>query len=79
MSGRRTVLNTIARVTQAEPELLTHFEAAKALIAKGVAMSPELVTTLKGLHPEGVSETEIDALVARLTVRAGLRVVGGGL
>lgn len=34
------------------------------------------MTTLKGLYPEGVPETEIDALVARLTVRAGLRVVG---
>ena len=76
---RGTELDTTTRVAQAAPELLTHFEAAKALIAKGVAMSPELVTTLKGLHPEGVPETEIDALVARLTVRAGLRVVGGGL
>ena len=75
---RGTGLDTTTRVAQAAPALLTHFEAAKALIAKGVAMSPELVTTLKGLHPEGVSETEIDALVARLTVRAGLRVVGGG-
>ena len=76
---RGTGLDTTTRVAQAAPALLTHFEAAKALIAKGVAMSPELVTTLKGLHPEGVPETEIDALVARLTVRAGLRVVGGGL
>lgn len=76
---RGTELDTTTRVAQAAPELLTHFEAAKALIAKGVAMSPELVITLKGLHPEGVPETEIDALVARLTVRAGLRVVGGGL
>ena len=63
---------------QAAPALLTHFEAAKALVAKGVAMSPELVGTLKSLHSEGVPETELDALVARLTVRAGLRVVGGG-
>ena len=56
---------------------LTHFEAAKALVAKGVAMSPELLATLKNLHPDGVPETEIDALAARLMVRAGLRVVGG--
>ena len=27
---------------------------------------------------EELPETELDALVARLTVRAGLRVVGGG-
>ena len=75
---RGTALDTATRVAQAAAEPLKHFEAAKALVARGVAMSPELVTTLKGLHPEGVSETEIDALVARLTVRAGLRVVGGG-
>lgn len=75
---RGTDLGATTRVAQAEPELLTHFEAAKALAAKGVAMSPELVGTLKNLHPGGVPETELDALVARLTVRAGLRVVGGG-
>ncbi|GKS97009.1 transposase [Acidovorax sp. SUPP2825] len=74
---RGTELETATRVAQAEPELLTHFEAAKALVSKGVAMSPELVGTLKSLHPEGVPEAELDALVARLTVRAGLRVVGG--
>lgn len=75
---RGTELATGVSVPQAEPELLTHFEAAKALVAKGVAMSPELLGTLKGLHPEGVPATELDALVTRLTVRAGLRVVGGG-
>lgn len=74
---RGTELVTNTRVAQAEPEQLTHFEAAKALVCKGVAMSPELVGTLKSLHPEGVPETELDALAARLTVRAGLRVVGG--
>lgn len=36
------------------------------------------VSTLKSLHPDGVAETELDALVARLTVRSGLRVVAGG-
>lgn len=48
-------------------------------MAKGVAMSPELLATLKNLHPDGVPETEIDALAARLMVRAGLRVVGGAV
>lgn len=76
---RGTALDTATRVAAAESALLTHFEAAKALVTKGVAMSPELVGTLKSLHPAGVPETELDALVARLTVRAGLRVVGGGL
>lgn len=74
---RGTELQAGTRVAQAEPELLTHFEAAKALAAKGVAMTPELVGSLKGLHPEGVPVAELDALAARLTVRAGLRVVGG--
>jgi len=74
---RGTALQAGARVAQAAPELLTHFEATKALVGKGVVMSPELVATLKGLHPEGVPVTELDALAARLTVRAGLRVVGG--
>lgn len=57
--------------------VLTHFEAAKALAARGVPMSPELVGSLKSLHPDGVPEAELGALEARLTVRASLRVVGG--
>ena len=75
---RGTALETGARVAQAEPVLLTHFEAAKALVKRGVAMSPELVATLRGLHPGGVPEDALDALAARLTVRAALRVIGGG-
>lgn len=75
---RGTELETSTRVAQAAPVLLTHFEASKSLIARGVAMSPELVGTLKALHPDGVPEDQIDALTARLTVRSGLRVVAGG-
>lgn len=57
---------------------LSYFEAARELVKEGVAMSPELLATLKSLHPEGgVPEDQIKALAARLTVRAGLRVVGG--
>jgi transposase InsO family protein len=74
---RGTELQTGASVAQAAPELLTHFEAAKALAARGVPMSPELVGSLKSLHPDGVPEAELGALEARLTVRASLRVVGG--
>ena len=65
-------------MAQVAPELFTHFEAAKALAARGLVMNPELLATLKSLHPEGVPVDQIDALQARLTVRAGLRVVGGG-
>ncbi len=75
---RGTELGATTRVAQAAPELLTHFEMARALVAKGVAMSPELLATLKSLHPQGVPEDQTDALVARLTVRSGLRVVAGG-
>ncbi|MBE2242458.1 MAG: DDE-type integrase/transposase/recombinase [Burkholderiaceae bacterium] len=63
---------------QAAVRVLPHFEAAQALVARGVAMSGELLATLKSLHPDGVPEAELDDLQRRLTVRAGLRVVGGG-
>ena len=64
--------------TAAPVRVLTQFEAAEALGAMGVAMSRELVASLKALHPDGVPEDQIDALRDRLTVRAGLRVVAGG-
>ena len=57
---------------------LTQFEAAQALVKRGVTMSAELVTTLKTLHADGVPEDALDALHARLAVRAGLRIVNGG-
>lgn len=75
---RGTELEPATRVAQAAPELLTHFEAAKALAARGVQMSPELVATIKHLHPEGVPDDQVEALEARLKVRTGLRVVAGG-
>ena len=64
--------------TTAPARVLTQFEAAKALGAMGVAMSRELVASLKALHPDGVPEDQLEALRDRLTVRAGLRVVAGG-
>lgn len=75
---RGTELDTATRVARAEPELLSHFAAVQKLVSGGLAMSPELLATLKNLHPEGVPEAELPALVARLSVRAGLRVVNGG-
>lgn len=63
---------------QAAAKVLTHFEAARALVDLGVAMSPELIGTLKSLHTDGVPEDQLESLAARLTVRAGLRVVAGG-
>lgn len=75
--GEAMALLATSVSTPAPVRQLTHFEAARALAQLGVAMSAELVATLKSLHPEGVPETELPALQARLTVRAGLRVVGG--
>jgi hypothetical protein len=57
--------------------LLSHFEAARALAATGMTMTPELVSTLKRLHPDGVPEADLPELQARLSVRSGLRLVGG--
>lgn len=75
---RGTELESTTRVAQSAPELLTHFEVAKALVARGMQMSPELVATIKHLHPEGVPDDQVVALEARLKVRTGLRVVAGG-
>lgn len=75
--GEAMALQASTASTPAPVRLLTHFEAARALAQLGVAMSAELVATLKSLHPEGVPEDQLNALQARLTVRAGLRVVGG--
>lgn len=60
--------------------LLTQFEAAKALVARGMTLNADLVATLKSVcSADGVPEDELDALYARLTVRSGLRVVNGGV
>ena len=66
-----------APAAAAEPRLLTHFEAARELKDLGVAMNEERVSQLRAWHPEGVPEDQLDTLQHRLTVRAGLRVVGG--
>lgn len=76
--GAATVLSTTTASTPAAVRELNHFEAARALVGLGVAMSPELLATLKTLHPAGVPEDQLPELAARLTVRAGLRVVNGG-
>lgn len=74
---RGTGLQVGASLAQAAPEVLTHFEAAKALVAGGLVMTAELLATLKTLHPDGVPEDQLEALHDRLTVRSSLRVVGG--
>ena len=58
--------------------VLNWFEATRALKERGVAMNKERVSQLRAWYPDGVPENELDNLQHRLTVRAGLRVVGGG-
>ena len=65
------------RAAEQVHRLLTHFEAARELKALGVDMNSERVTQLRAWHPEGVPEDQLATLQHRLTVRAGLRVVGG--
>lgn len=80
MPRRGTDLPAVASVQpiEAPPAILTRFEAAAELARRGVAMSPERNAQVRAWYPDGVPETELDDLVRRLTVRAGLRVVAGG-
>lgn len=58
--------------------VLTLFEVARELNAKGVAMTAEKNAQVRGWYPDGVPEDQIEDLQARLSVRAGLRMVAGG-
>lgn len=73
---RRGTALEVATRTQAQAQVLSLFEAAAALARRGVAMDPDKNRLVAQLYPEGVPETELDNLQARLTVRQGLRVVG---
>lgn len=61
-----------------EPVVLTHFQAASELVRRGLQMTPERNAQVASWYPQGVPEAELDELQRRLTVRATLRVVGGG-
>jgi len=75
---RRGTQLAVTTATQPAPTaVLTHFEAAAEMVRLGVAMDPEKNRQIATLYPDGVPEADIDNLVQRLTVRAGLRVVGG--
>ncbi len=76
--GAELATMVTTRSTPLPVRTLTQFEAAQALVAMGVTMNAELVSTLRSLHPDGVPENELESLQARLTVRTGLRVVAGG-
>lgn len=58
--------------------VLTIFEVCAWLATNGVAMSREKNAQVCAWHPEGVPEDQMKALAAKLSVRAGLRVISGG-
>ncbi|QDL55317.1 transposase family protein [Rhodoferax aquaticus] len=72
------LVSTTSTSSMVVARVLSQFEAAQALVVRGVAMSPELIATLRSLHPDGVPEDQLEALQARLAVRGGLRMVAGG-
>lgn len=73
-----TAMDTQGIVYRAAPRVLPLFEAAAELARRGTAMSRERNDQVRTWYPDGVPEDEMDALAARLAVRQGLRVVGGG-
>lgn len=78
MPRKGTDLVPATSTRAAAARVLTQFEAAKALATRGVPMSRELTALLRREFEAGVPEDQLDALQARFTVRAGLRVVAGG-
>ena len=58
--------------------VLKGFELAQAMAGLGVKMTRDTNAVIAELYADGVPEDELPALQARLTVRAGLRVVAGG-
>lgn len=76
--GADMVSTTTTRATVQPVRLLNAFEVAAWLAQAGVAMDRDKSAHVRSLYPDGVPESELQDLQARLTVRAGLRVVAGG-
>ncbi|WP_312679846.1 DDE-type integrase/transposase/recombinase [Stutzerimonas nitrititolerans] len=77
---RGTELETRVTVATVEIKPLTYVEAAKILRSRlGSSWSADSLAWLKSEYPNGVPETELDAIVGRLQApaRPGLRLVGG--
>lgn len=74
---RRGVALDVAMRTQAAERVFSLFEAAAELARLGVAMDADKNRLVASWFPDGVPESEIAGLQQRLTVRAGLKVVGG--
>lgn len=77
MPRRGTELVTNIKTAAAPARVLTGFEAATELVRLGMQMTRERSAQIAQWYPNGVPEDELQDLQARLTVRAGLRVVGG--
>lgn len=75
---RSTALEVAGRVTAAPERTLTLFEVAAEMARRGVAMDADKNRQIAQWHPDGVPESALDDLRARLETRAGLRLVGGG-
>lgn len=74
---RGTALDVTTRTAAAPERTLTLFETAAELARRGIAMDAEKNRLVAQWFVDGVPESALDDLQARLTVRAGLRVVGG--
>jgi len=74
---RGTALDVATRASAAPERKLSGFEAAAELSRRGLQMDIDKNRLVSQWFPDGVPESELDALQQRLTVRAGLRVVGG--
>ena len=70
-------VQTVTPKRVAAVRMLSPFEAGQALTRMGVPPSAERYAALTA-YADGVPEDDLYALKARLTVRAGLRVVSGG-
>lgn len=73
---RGVELTTNLKTGPAPDRLLTVFEVATALVDAGVEVTRDKRAQIAAWYPDGVPEGQLDALQARLSVRAGLRVVG---
>ena len=74
---RGTEIDTkVVSIDRAPAVLLSHFQAAQALLRAGLTLAADTHARIAELYPDGVPETDIDQLKHRLTVRSGLRVVG---
>jgi hypothetical protein len=67
----------VGTTARAAIRILNHFEVAREMVSRGVSLTPERNQQIAAWYPDGVPESDLDNLQNRLTVRAGLRVVGG--